>query len=252
VAGQRGKYLIADLRDMFERPGTGWGVLAVAVGGALLLLGLVAAVLVGPDSSWQASRTVDPKAPAVIVTSGVVGAVGPHLTLTAGRTDRGDLFVGRAISRDVSDLTGGTPRLVVSGVHPLHRLSTQTRAGATSLPPVRTSDIWRETSIGAGQRSLDWTPDSESQSVLISSTDGAALPALRITVTWHRGGWFPAALLLTLLGALILFFGLQSLTGGRLFHRLVDFLLQGLSKIPMPARRPRPTLSDRGSPGDVR
>jgi hypothetical protein len=245
VARQRGKYLIADLRDLVERPGTIVGVVVVVVGGGLLLLGLVGAILVGPGSTWRASKTVDPKAPAVIVTSGVVGAVGPRVTLTAQRTDGGDLFVGRAISSDVTDLTGNTPRLVVSGVHPLHRLSAATRPGTTSLAKVQSSDIWRERSVGGGPRTLVWRPDSESQSVLISSTDGAALPALRISVTWHRSGWFPAAVFLILVGGVVLTIGLHTLTGARLLHRLTDFVLRGLSKIPMPARRPSPTTLHR-------
>jgi hypothetical protein len=236
---RRGKYLIADLRDMLERPGSILGVALVAVGALMLLVGLAGAVLVGPSSTWHADRTVHPNAPAIVVTSGVVGAIGPQLALSARRADGGDLFVGRAISRDVRDLTRTAPHLVVSGVHPLHRLSATAAPGSTSLADVQTSDVWRETSVGPGSRSLDWRPDDESQSVLIASTDGSALPAVKISVTWHRSGWFAGALLLVLLGLLLFAFGFHSLTGGRLLPRLLDRVFDLLSRIPMPARRPR-------------
>jgi hypothetical protein len=236
---RRGKYLIADLRDMLERPGSVLGVALVAVSALMLLVGLAGAVLVGPSSTWHANKTVHPNAPAIVVTSGVVGAIGPHLTLDARRADGGELFVGRAISSDVRDLTGTAPRLVVSGVHPLHRLSATAQAGSTSLGDVQTSDVWRETSVGNGSRTLDWQPDEESQSILIASTDGSALPAVKISVAWHRSGWFPGALLLVLLGLLVFAFGFHNLTGGRLLPRLLDRVFALLSRIPMPARKAR-------------
>ncbi len=145
----------------------------------------------------------------MILTSGAVGAVGPEVTVTARRLDDGQLFVGRGISRDVSDLTGAAPRLVIRGVRPLHRLVMTAVPGATSLGNVQTWDIWRATSIGDGAQDLDWRPGAEAQSVLVSSADGSALPAVKVTVSWHRGGWFPAAVLLLLVGAVLLAAGLH-------------------------------------------
>jgi hypothetical protein len=239
VAGERrrfGKYLIADLRDLLERPGAVTGLLLTLVGALLLVVGLVGAILVGPSSSYTDRKTVQPGAPAVVVTSGVVGAVGPEVTVTARRLDGGVLFVGRAISRDVTDLTARAPSLQVRGVHALHGLVVQARPGSTSLANVQTSDIWRDSSAGAGSRSLVWRPDEQSQSVLIASTDGAALPALQVTVTWHRSGWFPAALLLILIGLGLLVAGLHSLTGGHLMRRVANHLVSRVSRIPVPAR----------------
>jgi hypothetical protein len=239
-AGGRGKvakYVIADLRDLLERPGALLGLVLTTLGTVLLVAGVAGAILVGPGSTWTASRTVKPGAPAVVVTSGVVGAIGPEITVTVRRGDGGALYVGRAIASDVADLTGTTPRLLVTGVHRLRRLSTSPRAGTTSLPPVQTSDIWRDTSVGPGTRTLQWRPDSDPQSVLIASTDGSALPAVRLTVSWHRSGWFPAALLLILVGLVALTAGLHRLTSGRLLGRALDKAFAGLSRIPMPARR---------------
>ena len=78
------------------------------------MVGLVGAILVGPSSNYTDRKTVQPDAPAVVLTSGVVGAVGPQVTVTAHRLDGGALFVGRAISRDVTDLTGHAPSLRVT------------------------------------------------------------------------------------------------------------------------------------------
>jgi hypothetical protein len=237
------KYVIADLRDLLERPGAVVGLLLSVLGALLLLLGLAGAILVGPSSTWSVGRTVRPGAPAVVVTTGVVGAIGPEVTITARRADGGAVYVGRAISSDVTDLTRTTPRLLVSGVHGLRRLSTSPRAGTTSLPPVQTSDIWRDTSVGSGTQTLQWRPDTDPQAVLVASTDGSALPAVRLTVSWHRSGWFPAAVLLLLVGLALLTYGLHRLTRGhplgRLLGRLVDAVLSALSRIPMPARRGR-------------
>jgi len=246
VARQRGKYLIADLRDSFERPGRLSGLVLVVVGGLLLLLGLVAAVLVGPDSSWSASRTVRPGAPAVVLTSGVVGAVGPQVTVTARRSDGGSLFVGRAISGDVNGLTSSAPRLVVTGVRPLHRLVSHPESGSTGLANVQASDIWRESSVGTGTRSLDWRPDAAPQSILVASTDGSALPAVRIEVSWHRSGWFPAALLLIVVGAALFGWGTHRFTGG---HG-IDAVLRAVSRIPLPARRSRPAEPEVTEPAE--
>jgi hypothetical protein len=237
------KYVIADLRDLLERPGALVGLLLSVLGALLLLVGLAGAILVGPSSTWSVARTVRPGAPAVVVSTGVVGAIGPEVTVTARRADGGAVYVGRAISSDVTDLTRTTPRLLVSGVQGLRRLSTSPRAGTTSLPPVQTSDIWRDTSVGSGSQTLQWRPDTDPQAVLVASTDGSALPAVRLTVSWHRSGWFPAAILLLLIGLALLTYGLHRLTRGhplgRFVGRLVDAVLAGLSRIPMPARRGR-------------
>lgn len=238
------KYLMADVRDLFERPGAVVGLVLSLLGAALLALGLLGAILVGPDGTWTAQRTLTPGAPAVILTPGVVGALGPQVTVTARRSDGQQLFVGRAIASDVNDLTGTTPRVLVSGVRPLHRLVTARGAGSTSLPPVRTSDIWRETSVGSGARSLSWRPDTEPQSVLVATTDGAALPSVRVEVSWHRGGWFPGAVLLVLLGLVLLTLGLHRLSGRRLLRGLMDRALAPLEHIPMPARSGRRRETD--------
>jgi hypothetical protein len=71
---------------------------------------------------------------------------------------------------------------------------------------------------------LQWRPDTDPQSVLVASTDGSALPALRLTVSWHRSGWFPAAVLLILVGLVVLTSGLHRLTRGHLIGRLLDRL----------------------------
>jgi hypothetical protein len=241
VAGRSrfAKDLIADLRDLAERPRAISGFVLGLVGTALVTVGLLGAVLVGPDSTWTAARTVAPGAPAVVITPGVVGAIGPQVTVLARRSDGQELFVGRAIASDVSDLTRATPRLLVRGVRPLHRLVTTQGAGSTSLPPVGTSDIWRETSIGRGARSLSWRPDAEPQSILVATTDGAALPSLRLQVSWHRSGWFPGAVLLLLVGLGLLSLGLHRRTGRRLLRGLVDRALAPLEHVPMPARRGR-------------
>lgn len=230
------KYLIADLRDLLERPGAIFGLVVGVLGAAALVVGLLGVVLVGPDNTWTDRATLRPGAPALVVAPGVLGAIGPHVTVTARRADGQELFVGRAITSDVNDLTRRTPRLLVVGVRPLHRLVTTPRAGTTSLPPVQASDIWRDRSVGRGERTLDWSPDTDPQSVLVATTDGAALPAVTLSVSWHRGGWFPLALLLVVIGLLLISSGLHRMTGRRMVGRLVDRLLSPLERIPMPAR----------------
>ncbi len=239
MASQRprfGKYLIADLRDLLERPGSIAGLVLVVVGALLLVVGIVGAVMVGPRSNYTDRKTVQPHAPAVVLTSGVVGAVGPQVTVAAHRLDGGALFVGRAISRDVSDLTGTAPSLRITGVHGLHGLVLKARPGTTSLANVQTSDIWRDTSTGAGAQSLVWRPDDQAQSVLVASTDGSALPAVQISVSWHRSGWFPAALLFIVVGLALLVSGLHLLTGGHLLRRISRRAVDRVSSIPVPAR----------------
>ena len=77
------RYLIADLRDLLERPGALFGLFLGLVGAAFLVVGLLGAVLVGPDNTWTITRTLRPGTPAVVVTPGVVGAIGPQLTVSA-------------------------------------------------------------------------------------------------------------------------------------------------------------------------
>ena len=121
-------------------------------------------------------------------------------------------------------------------MHGLHGLVLKPRPGSTSLANVQTSDIWRDTSTGAGVQSLVWRPDDQSQSVLVASTDGAALPAVQISVSWHRSGWFPAALLLIVVGLALLVSGLHTLTGGHLLRRISRRAVDRVSSIPVPAR----------------
>ena len=172
---------------------------ALVTGFALLLVGLGLAPLLGPDGAWSAKATVPAGRSAVVLEPAVVSVVGPRVGVRVTGADGRPLFVGRARSDDARGYVAGTARARLTALGADRRLAVVGEPGTQALVPPPDTDVWQQT--GAGR--LTWRPTPGAQSVVVARADGRPLPALEVTVTWHRAGWIWVPVALVLLGGLV-------------------------------------------------
>ncbi len=183
-------------RDLLVRAAR---AVVLVAGLTLLLVGLGLAVLLGPDGAWSATATVPAGRSAVLLEPDVVSVLGPRVAVTATGADGQPLFVARARSDDAVGYVAGTPHALVTGVGADRRLGVLDEPGTTALTAPQDADVWQQTSTGR----LTWAPTQGAQSVVVARADGRPLPAVELTVTWHRAGWIWVPVALVLAGALV-------------------------------------------------
>lgn len=183
-------------RDLLLRAASAASLVA---GLTLLLVGLALAVLLGPDGAWSATAVVPAGRSAVLLEPDVVSVLGPRVAVTATDADRQPLFVGRARSDDALGYVAGTAHARVTGVGADRRLGVVDEPGTTALVAPQDTDVWAQTGTGR----LTWAPTPGAQSVVVARADGRPLPALVLTVTWHRAGWIWVPVALLLAGGLV-------------------------------------------------
>ena len=183
-------------RDLLGRAASAASLVA---GLTLLLVGLALAALLGPDGAWSATATVPAGRSAVLLEPDVVSVLGPRVAVAATDADGQPLFVGRARSDDALGYVAGTAHARVTGVGADRRLGVVDEPGTTALVAPQDTDVWQQTGTGR----LTWAPTPGAQSVVVVRADGHRLPALVLTVTWHRAGWIWVPVALTLAGGLL-------------------------------------------------
>jgi hypothetical protein len=169
-------------------------VLTVA-GLALVLVAVMGAVLVGPRGEWRAQGSVKAGARAVIVRPALAAVLGPRVGLRVQAADPATpLFLGRTGADDAQALVRGLPTADVVGLDGSRRLDvrsadTAAPTGSTgALPAPSTVDLWHQSAEAKGTARLRWTPTG-AESFVVARADGAALPALDVTMTWRDDGW---------------------------------------------------------------
>ena len=190
-------------------------VLALVVlvcGLAALVGGVVWASRLGPSGRWTATADVPAGSRAVLVDPSLASVRGPDATVSARRADGGALSVGTALPADARSYVGSAPVAVVSGRAGREQLVVRRSGGSAAVPVAEGLDLWRDLSTGRGERSTG-TGQGPALSVVVTSADGAPLPATTVDVVWTNGRWFDLAIVSVLVGIVLLGLGTVLLLG---------------------------------------
>jgi len=164
-----------------------FSVLSIVVGGALALLGLAAAVAIGPDD-------VGTLPPTTVSSSGARTALTapdlfPYRNVTvqvSARNAGGTVFVGVANPVDVGSYLRDVTRLRVTEVGTGGELSGETKEGSRTEPSVapETTTFWDDSESGTGTRRLDvrLTGDPATVAVVAGPTGGTLTMSLGVVV----------------------------------------------------------------------
>jgi hypothetical protein len=163
-------------------------VLSIVVGGALALLGVVAAVAIGPDD------VATPPSTTTVSSDGTRAAVtAPDLFPYRNATIRitadnagGAVFIGVANPVDAGSYLADVTRLRVTEVGRDGTLAGDTEAGSLTAPPVapETTTFWDDSVSGRGQQRLDvpLTGDPVAIAVVAGPTGGTLTMSLGVVV----------------------------------------------------------------------
>jgi hypothetical protein len=178
--------------------------LAALVGLALLVLGLWAAIGLGP--AGRAGFSTTRQTPGIeLVGSSVLARVDAPVEVTVTRADGGPVWLGLAHDADARSALGSSPHLSVDRVHyPSGAVDVSTTgAGASRAAQLQGGDVWQHTSTGTGTARLVVSPDAAPLSVVATSANAAALGRVRTTLAWQHRTWFFEALAAAALGLTI-------------------------------------------------
>ena len=177
-------------------------VLSVTVGAVLLVLGIGAAALVGPDDQIDLRTITAPAgARAVVLPHDLVPLTGVTLAVTA-HADHGDVLVGAAHPVDVASYTAPMRRLVVLRAGLDGRLAGDVRGRPEDVPSgLDVARFWTTEDRGPGERSLSVPLDDGSVSVVAVAADPGS--RLRVDVGVQVPSSFGAALGIASVGAVL-------------------------------------------------
>jgi hypothetical protein len=184
------------------------------MGIVLVVAGAWTVVVLGASGAAQFSTTS--KAPGtIVVSSDLLNAVDGPVRITATRGDGGAVLLAVAPSADAHAILGSSAVSTVSAVHyPAGGLELRA-SGAGPLADIRTADIWRLASKGAGSAELVVDQSRAPETVVVTSGDSSALKDVTVTVTWADRAWFFEALAMATIGAVLAAFAFNDLWQGR-------------------------------------
>lgn len=185
------------------------GALLTLVGLTLVLVAVMLGVLLGPAGEWSAHAQVAAGRSAIVLQPALVSVLGARVTVTAAAADAGlpggaALFVGRARSDDITGYVRDSPYAGAATLRTSRQLRLDELGGGSRLPPPETVDVWQQQSAS---RTLAWTPTPGAQSVVVTRSDGAALPAIDVTVSWQQRSWRAIPAVPLAVGAVLLTLG---------------------------------------------
>lgn len=219
------------------------------IGAVLVVLGLLSAGLAvasatiwRPDEVVTASSTSEGAATMLVVEPGVLGLVSDDVTVTARRSDGGEVVVALGREVDVRGWVGEDAHLSVTGLASWDTLATQLVPGsttpvepgddvttepsddesATPAPVVGTSglvgpdpsgsDMWFTSASGDGSAGLpEGTALDDGRSMLLVASVGDGAPAPVLTLSWQRDVSVPWLVPGLVLGGVLVIVGLAAL-----------------------------------------
>lgn len=189
----------------------------VVVGAVLAGLGVVAAVLVGPDDVVSLpARPVPEKA--------VVAYSSPHLfayrdlTLDVTVHGEGQVFVGTADPVDAASYLEGTRAYRFSGFGISGAIDHgATDEGGRAVPALApaAADFWRHRATGAGTARLEASLGGDPVTVLVGPAQGDLDGPLRVSFGMRLRGAFATALVVVVVGLVVLLLGVRVIRARR-------------------------------------
>jgi len=191
------------------------GALLTLVGLTLVLVAVMLGVLLGPAGEWSARARVPAGHSALVLQPALVSVLGARVTVTAaaaGLPSGAALFVGRARSDDITGYVRDSPYAGAATLRTSRQLRLRELGGGSRLPPPETVDVWQQQSASG---TLAWTPTPGAQSVVVTRSDGAALPTIDVTVSWQQRSWRAIPAVTLAVGAVLLALGWLARRYGR-------------------------------------
>lgn len=182
-------------------------VVLLIVGTLLTLVGLVAAVLAGPDSTVRTGdRELTTESAALTTAPGALGFIGPTVHVAATARDGRDVFVGVGHQVDVDDYLNGVARDQIEDVgfpasFEIDRIDGVVTAAETE-PATR--DWWYVQSSGAERQEIEFELAAEPVNVVIMAADGEPPVAVDVQFGLEIENLFVTALLVLAAGLLLL------------------------------------------------
>jgi hypothetical protein len=150
--------------------------------------------LLGSTGSWSASTVIPAGSSAVVIDPSLASVLGPETTVAVravGSTQQ--IFLGRARPDDAAALVAPLIRSQIDGLAGPRQLKATLGQPAPAIDPVSpklsAADIWHEHLTGMGSVVSTTKAQPGGESVVVASTDGKPLPALRVTLTWSNPWW---------------------------------------------------------------
>jgi hypothetical protein len=187
---------------------------AVALVGALLLLGALARVTVWATPAHTVVRVAGQAGrPVVVTTAGALALDGPSVRVSVRAADPAqDVFVGIGRASDVEAYLGNVARTEVTGVQGSEAVLASS-GSETSLPEPAGVDVWALATTGRGSASVLW-PRAEGSWRMVAAVDGATPPA-EVVLDWQRGRGSALTPALFGIGGLLLLLGLVGVGASR-------------------------------------
>lgn len=176
----------------------GWAL--VFAGFLAAAVGIVAAVVVGPDDAISSGvRRLTSSGAAIVTAPGAITYAGPTVSIDVTSAG-GPVFVGVGREVDVADLVADTSRTEVDQVSvPWSIRSSAAKGSSTALPDVSGLDWWLASDSGSDASVVFGLPD-EPISVLVMNADGSPAVDVDVTAAVSVAGFFWGALALLVLG----------------------------------------------------
>ena len=179
-------------------------LLAAVVGLVLLVLGVWAAIGLGP--SGRAEFSSSRQTPGILVVgSPVLARVDAPVEVSVSRSTEERSGWAWRTTPTPARRVGSSPFLSVDRVHyPSGGVDTHvTGTGASKAARLPGGDVWQQTSTGTGTARLVVQPSDVPQSVVATSGNAAALGRVRTTLTWQNQTWFVEALAAAAIGLVL-------------------------------------------------
>lgn len=179
-----------------------FGIVLIVIGVPILLAGAAAAVLVGPDDTFDiASESIDADVSAVATNPGLLEVAGPAMHVTADGEGTA-MFVGVAHPIHVDAYLADVPYREIAQISLGGDITSADRDGGQAAPAGEPAglDWWTDESSGAGAQSVSFGLTGEPSRVVIMNSDMSTPVTADITIAAEVDGLFVTTLLVIVAG----------------------------------------------------
>lgn len=178
-------------------------VVLIVVGAVLVVIGVLAAVLAGPDNIVRTGeRELSTDTAALTTSPTMFEFVGPTLHVAASSQDNRDVFLGIAHEIDVDDYLSGVAHEQIWEIGVPVSFEMLRMEGEVQPAPVApgTRDWWYLQASGPDRQEVSYALGAEPVNVVIMAADGAPPIAVTVDVGLEIDNLFITALLVVVAG----------------------------------------------------
>jgi hypothetical protein len=193
------------------RTTSGWVLSALGV--VIAIVGVVAMIVLGPDSRFTTGpHAIETDDIAVVTAPAAIRWADVQVDILAEVPVRKPVFIGIGNAVDVQDFVAKTQRLEITRFRRPFDLKTREVDGQPSLPGAPTAlDWWIDSSAGLGGASISAQLPDQTVSIAVLSVGSSNLSGLQVTVAYGIKGGFAKGASLVFVGAAAVLLGLMLL-----------------------------------------